>query len=132
MERLCPVCGGSMEGKRASAKTCSPACKKRVERNPALALAGAPEPDADTGTGTGTVDAARRELTAAGRLDTALGRAALILAGRLDRSERETGAALATLTKQFEATLAAATRGADKADSPLDEVRRKRLERLGA
>lgn len=63
------------------------------------------------------------ELQAAGREDTALGQAALALAARLD-AQADTGSALAAAAKQLQATLAAATDGAETANlSRLDRMR---------
>lgn len=75
--------------------------------------------------------AALVELGAVGRESTALGATALALAERID-SRVDTGAALASLAKQLQATLEAATAGTAKAVSPLDELRLHREKRLSA
>ena len=128
MAQRCAGCGGPMPPRigrgrpRKMCETCSPT-RKRLPRGtskttPAptiTALPGQP----------GVTDATRRELDACGRTDTPLGLAALVLAGRLD-SGQESGSSLATLAKQLEATLRAATKGATVAASPLDELRARR------
>lgn len=71
------------------------------------------------------------ELTAAGRESSALGRAALALAGRID-AQADTGSALASAVKQLEATLAAATKGTRVQRTALDELRERRDAKRGA
>jgi hypothetical protein len=56
------------------------------------------------------------------RVDTPLGQAALALARRVDLN-RDTGAGLAALVKQFEATLKAATADVKSDQSALDRAR---------
>ena len=63
------------------------------------------------------------ELNAAGRVSSAAGQAALVLAKRIDASQGETGAGLAALVKQHGATLADAVKGSRAVVSPLDELR---------
>jgi len=70
-------------------------------------------------------DAATRELEAADRLDTVLGQAALVLARRIE-SPMETGASIASMTKQLRETLADALKGAQQVADPLDEIRARR------
>lgn len=41
-ERLCPVCGASLEGRRSDAVTCGPACRRERSRARRLA-AGKPD-----------------------------------------------------------------------------------------
>ena len=59
-----------------------------------------------------------RELEQAGRLDTSLGLTAIALAMRLDGGRMETGSAYSSLSKEFKATLAEATKGVAKATAP--------------
>jgi hypothetical protein len=68
------------------------------------------------------------ELTAVERAATALGQAALALARRVDIG-RDTGAGLAALVKQLEATAKAATADVKSAASPLDLMRDELAER---
>ncbi len=63
------------------------------------------------------------ELERVGRLNTALGQAAVLLARRLDGSSRDTGSAVAALARQLQATLAAATANVGDEASPLDRAR---------
>jgi hypothetical protein len=66
-----------------------------------------------------------RELEAAGRLDSMLGQAAVVLAARVS-SPTETGASVASMTKQLRETMADAVKDAVVAADPLDELRRLR------
>lgn len=71
-----------------------------------------------------------RELEEAGRLDTALGQAALGLAALLDAGEG--GSAAAALTREFRATRAEALQGAGALASPLDKARDELAKRRAA
>ncbi|HEX5347839.1 MAG TPA: hypothetical protein VFW64_12195 [Pseudonocardiaceae bacterium] len=66
------------------------------------------------------------ELAKAGRENTALGQAALLLAYRLEHSHLDTGASIASMVKQHGATLAEALKGAGKGVNPVDELRARR------
>ena len=128
MHRACDYCGAEYEAKHPSSRFCTAVCRKRNQRNPRPApvathpsVANLPDPG-----GSGLTDATRVELGAAGRLDSALGRAALLLAQRLDVSDREPGTALAALIREHRAALAEAVRGAKAAADPVDELRARR------
>jgi len=69
--------------------------------------------------------AVTRELEAVGRLDTVAGQVALELAYRV-ASPHETGAAVASLYKQFREAMAEALAGVAVAADPLDEIRARR------
>jgi hypothetical protein len=77
--------------------------------------------------------ATRTALESAGRLDTPAGQAALALAGRLDLGNDDTGSSVASVAKEFRATLAEALAGAvvelDALDDLKDELRVRRLAR---
>lgn len=72
------------------------------------------------------VTAARAELVAAGRLESAAGQVVMALARRIDGAEGETGAAMAALVKEFRAALAEAVDHAEQAADPIDELRAQR------
>ena len=132
MRKTCVMCPTEFEAKRASAKYCSEKCKKRAQRQPGgvktakvleLSAEAASEPAPSVG---GSVTAATAvELTQAGRLETALGQAALALARRIDHGATETGSGFASLTRQHRETLAEAVKGANVVADPLDELRTK-------
>lgn len=71
------------------------------------------------------------ELTSAGRESTAMGRACLALAARID-AKADTGSALAGAVKQLEASMESATRGAQTQRTALDELRSRRDAKRGA
>lgn len=128
MTRTCAGCSSSFEG-RSDAKWCSEKCRKKAARGRVITLGGNPaSPDAFTG----RVHAqAVKDLTEAGRLDTVLGQACLVLAARIDQNA-DTGTALAGAIKQLEASMASALKGAAVAASPLDELRARRDAKRGA
>lgn len=130
MERSCAVCGKGFTAQRSTARYCGSGCRARasqgaeVRDHPAKSHQPAP-------TTAGLTDLTRRELDAAGRLDTARGAAVLLLAGRLDANQ-DTGSAVAALHRQWDAALTAATADARQALSPMDELRLRREARRGA
>jgi hypothetical protein len=71
------------------------------------------------------VEATQRELSDASRLETVLGRQAVELARRI-ASPSETGASVASLSKEFRAVMEAAMEGVGVAADPLDELRARR------
>lgn len=128
MQRPCDVCGETYEAKRATSKYCSDRCKMRKARGAPtehadpvpLGPVDAPEPEI------GPVEAeTRRHLAGVDRETSVLGQTALVLARRLDHG-RDTGAAMASVAKQLEATLSSATKGVAFAADPLDELRARR------
>ena len=123
---MCATCDGPFEAKHARATYCSDRCRKRASRaggRPRGVGAGkaAAEPSTASEPVVGDVaEATQRELAAVGRLDTALGRAAMLAARRLDASSTaDTGASVAALLREHRAALAGALSVAD----PLDELR---------
>lgn len=121
MTRACDSCGHSYDAKTKRSKFCSDVCRVRASRG------------AKPGHGSvsAVANAAETELRVAGRLETAMGQSVMALARRIDEG-RDTGAALASLVRQLQVALAAATEGARSAASPLDELRARRERRLGA
>lgn len=148
MERPCDCCGETYEAKTVRSRYCSDRCKRRYHRGarPAAGTTKAEpkkgrgrKPAADTPadepdrSGVGSTTAAvLLELQEAKRLHTPLGQAALVLAHRLDASHKDTGAGVASLAKQLHATLAAATADAEVDADEVDELRRRREEKLRA
>lgn len=132
MQRPCDVCGEVYEAKRATSKYCSDRCKMRKARGAVTRSGGekvaqlAPEPTDGPVTAAALVTLRETE-----RLETPLGQAALALARRVDVG-RDTGAGLAALVKQFEATLTAATANVKSDASPLDRARDELAQRRAA
>ena len=121
MTKSCGSCGAAFESKRAAGRWCSDRCRKRAQRAPAPAVVLAVPP----GEGELT-EVTRLELQEAGRVDTSLGQAALLLARRLDSTSADTGSSLAALVREHRATLAEATRGLKVAGDLLDELKARR------
>lgn len=76
--------------------------------------------------------ATRRTLTAAAKLDSPLGQAALVLAARMDSAADESGSALAAVAKELRTTLAEAVKGAATVADPVDQLRARREARRRA
>lgn len=129
MVKKCESCPKRFESRSPKARFCSDKCRKRASRSRT--------PDGSDSDGeasvivapAGVLVATLRELERAGRADTPLGQIALALAARLQFATADTGSALASVSKELRATLAAATEGAERAADPVDELRRKREER---
>lgn len=123
MQRACDSCGEEYEARRPSSRFCSTRCRVRAQRG---AVQRPPEPIAEPRQATsGVTGATWAALEAAGRVDTPLGQAAMVLAARVDAGV-DTGSGLASLARELRATLDAATRGAQAAVDPLDELRARR------
>jgi len=119
MDAQCASCGGTFEAQRSSAKYCGQTCRKRGSRRGEVAtLPPADEP-------VGLVAATLAELQAAGRADTALGQQALALAERVN-NPRDTGSAIAALSRELRAVMVEALKGVEVAADPLDELRARR------
>jgi hypothetical protein len=96
--------------------------KRRAEEASGTVVAIGPT-SAEVGEVAGAVESATLAvLTDTARVDTPLGRAALVMARKVDGG-RDTGAGLAALVKQLEATLRSATSGVAQDSSPLDNAR---------
>lgn len=141
MELKCAQCGRPFVGKRSTAKFCSTRCRTAATRArqtgtapvAPVALVTPPTPPADEdapAAESGIVEAAREELEQAGVLNTPLGQAAMLLAQRLT-NPFETGSAIASLAKQWQAQHEAALNSVKRADQ-MDEVTRRRDEKLRA
>lgn len=134
MERICDACGESYLAKRATSRYCSDRCRKRALRARAAEVVAIdpgkkrrtrsrkPPPPADEPS---VAAATKTDLAAVGRLAGPLGQAAMVLAGRID-AHRDTGSALAAVTKEWRATMSAATAGVKREANPLDELRERR------
>ncbi len=131
--RRCDACGTPYEAKRPSSKFCGDVCRKRATRGAPLAVL---EVDADPAAEmAGTVAAVRTELEAVEQSTSALGAMALALAARIDHSVRETGPALASLTRELRLTLdearASGRHAASIAEKLGDQLAQRRASRGG-
>jgi hypothetical protein len=131
MDRSCDVCGTSYVAKRTTSRYCSAKCRMRASRGTS-AKPTAPEPqEMVLERSAGPVEwATALELREIGRLETALGLQCLALARRLDAPLRDTGSAMASISRELRATLAEAKRGAGAATSPQqlrDELAERRV-----
>lgn len=138
MQKSCEDCGAPFEAKRAAARFCSERCKKRAQRK-ARSRPPSPSPGMVTARPaaavSGLLASAEARLAAAGRLDGPEGQAAMILAARIEMSAlgAETGSGVASLVRQFHASMAEALKDADRgAADPVDELRTRRELKLSA
>lgn len=134
VSKTCAVCGAGFEAKRAAAKYCGERCRKRAQRRPggtkAVKVLELPaEPTSETPS-TAVAAATVVELERAGRLETAVGQAALVLAQRIDANSGETGASLASLTRDHRAAMAEALRDAEVNSDEVDELKARRERKL--
>lgn len=112
MQVLCAACGVEFEARRSTAKYCGPTCQKRGRRH-AQQTPAKPE---QAGTVSGKrakrplVEAVRKDLIKAGRLETTDGQIAMLLA---EQAEVATGSAASSLTKSLREAVDRAMAGAD-------------------
>lgn len=130
MERPCDWCGKPYTAKRRESRYCSAVCRKRMHRNPSAALTptrpDVPREASPPAAGEGVEAQIAAELAAAGKLDTHLGRIAVVLARSLDGVETATGKTAAA--KELRAVMVEALRGGG-ALSRTDELRARRERR---
>ena len=138
MGDFCESCGEPFKRRNVNQRFCPGGlCRKRWARGHRQPGAGGPrsleapaaQPDATL------VEATRRQLDGAGRLDTYLGQQALLLASLL-AAGAGTPSALAAVSRELRETMAAALRGAATPESAVqarkDEVAAMRAKRRGA
>lgn len=133
MRKVCerPGCETEFEAKRPNRRFCTPACRLQAHRSPAAKAAPAPRAPKARG-GTGLTRATRAELSAAGRVSSTAGQAALLLARRIDGGGAETGAALAAMIREHAQAMERALRDGQAADpvrDRQDEVAQRRERR---
>jgi len=130
VKRECDECGLQYVARRGNSRFCGDTCGKRAQRARAAGMR-LPTATVDGHKAPSDLErATARELEAAGRLESVDGQIALLLAGRIG-SRRETGAATASLAKQFSVTMDEALGGVAKAADPLDEIRARRDRKRG-
>ena len=133
IKRRCDVCGEQYEAQRASSRYCGDVCRKRATRGAPVAVL--EQVDEPTAPPAGTVTALRVELEAVEQSASALGAMALALASRIDHSVRETGPALAALTRELRLTMDEARASGRHASSIAerlgDQLAQRRVKRGG-
>jgi hypothetical protein len=127
MKRQCEVCSTGYLAKRRNSRYCGGRCQKRAQRGglsaPRKVRVLRPPPDEPSA----LVLVVERELSEAGRLNSALGQQALLLAGRISAGTYDTGSAIASMSRELTAVMARALDGAHRGDDPLDELKRRRI-----
>lgn len=125
MQRSCAVCSTPFEAQRPQAKFCSATCRVRNSRGATSVAPPPTEPASDGPPADGLTDAVEKALGDAERLNTVAGQHALELARRIVSAPgMNTG--VAALSKQLQAVLAEALRGASQQVNPLDELKARR------
>jgi hypothetical protein len=131
VQQTCEACGGSFEPKNTLGRYCKRAdcvrARARDRKRRQLGMV-VPMRPSEQGADSALVAAVRAELDDAGRTGSVLGQQALHIATRLEAGEA-LGSAVASLHKELRATMEAALKTAEVA-GPVDELRRKRAERL--
>lgn len=131
--RACQACGSSIEGRRSNVLFCSQTCKERVKKQRQRGTVVGLPARSEAGDGESPLVASLVEsLRAAERLETDEGQHALFLARRLVGASRDTGSAVASLSKEYRAARAEALAGAQVERSALDELRARRDAKRGA
>lgn len=133
MKVSCSACGKQFEASRRSAMFCGVTCRQRAARASKAAPPDADPTPIDRGKREETAEhpliaTTRRDLEAAGQLDTVVGQQALRLAEKLT-SPFDTGSATAAVSKEFRAVMAEALKDQGKQVDSLDELASRRLKR---
>src|SRR5215213_10263827 len=130
MQRSCDVCGQPFTAQKSTARYCSGKCRAKasdlggVERKQPRSL-----DDLDEMRAAGLIEAVERDLAAAGRLNTVLGQQALLLARRIGLP-MDTGASVASMSRELREVMARAVDGVPFAADPLDEIAARRAAKL--
>jgi hypothetical protein len=126
MERKCAVCGQAFAVHDPRKKYCSDRCRKRNQRIPPRLTSGGNRESSRVGEPvvSALVEALRRELKAADRLQSVPGIHAVFLAERLTQ-RGDTGSATAALSKQFAAVRLEALADVNPAEDPLSLLKRR-------
>ena len=124
MHRRCDSCGRYYVAKRPSSRFCGDTCRKRYQRDPSSAPPPPPEGTEPQPVDSELVTETRRNLESAGRLNTVIGQQAVLIAQRL-ASPHETGASIASLSREFRVVMESALSDVAATD-PLDELRDRR------
>lgn len=121
--RACEACGREFEAKNRRHRFCSTACRSRGRDGATVVPLGTDSaPDS-------LEDVTRRQLAEVGRESSPEGVNALLLARRLDHGG-DTGSAIAALSRQHMAALEAALDDVPPAGDKVDELRKRREQRL--
>ncbi|MBB3041011.1 hypothetical protein [Nocardioides soli] len=126
MQKDCAQCGEVFEAKRSTAKYCGDRCRQQARRKVPAAEAEAIEPRLPS-----IVTTTQAELTRIGKLDTVLGAQAMTLAQRMT-SMKDTGSAIAALSRELDRVMLRVAAGAAKQEDQLASARRRRDEKRRA
>lgn len=143
IKRACDACEQEYEARTVRSRFCQDkACVRRRAREQKRKKRSAPVlehvdqdvelDDQESGFSSAVSAAVLAELEDVGRVDSALGRAALVLARRADRASfGDSGSSLASVVRELRATLAVAVKGAQVEGDIVDELQQQRAKRIG-
>lgn len=136
--KKCEQCGRVFKAESDRAKYCATRCRtaatrarKRLADVPSVVdgarmVALPPMAAEKQAAGGGMVEVTAAALEAAGRVNTPMGRATLLIAQILDSGIQDTGSSIAALIRQYDASLTKALDGAQVAETPLERQKRQR------
>jgi hypothetical protein len=125
MMRQCDACSAEYLAKRRSSRFCSGRCRKKAHGGAATLAGHAKVLELAPDEPSALLLAITSELAAAGRLNSSLGRQAILLAGRIG-APADTGSSVAAVSKELRAVMAKALDDAEAGVDPLDELRARR------
>jgi hypothetical protein len=136
----CARCGKTFGAQRKTAQYCSVKCRTAATR--ARQRDAAPPPrregaivvalPAKPAEVSGFLAATESKLQAAGRLDTYQGLAAMFAARMLDSGVQDTMSSMATMLREYKASMKEALEGANKVDDPVDNLLARQATRRAA
>lgn len=134
MDRQCDQCGAPLTGDNPRKRYCGSTCRQQARRAGSSDASVTPlhsSSSTETAENVGATErAVREQLTAADRLDTPDGAAAVVLARRLDEPGRDTGSAMASVAREMSARIEAALEGARVEGDPTDELQQRRNQKF--
>lgn len=124
MKLSCGSCGKPFEAKRASARFCSAACRKRSSRKGQVVDLPLPAPEAaePSEAAAELVRATEKDLRAAKKLDSVLGQQAMVLARKMGNLF-DTGSATAAVSRELRAVMAEVLGDVKQPASPVNGLR---------
>lgn len=133
----CAFCGKTFSAKRATAQYCS--SQHRVEAKRKRDRLGTPPPRREgaqvyaipkvASSDTGFLAATEAQLTEAGRLETYQGLAAMFAARVLDSGVQDTMSSMATMLREYKASMREALEGVKTVDDPVENLLKRRAAR---
>jgi hypothetical protein len=137
----CANCGREFQAQRKTAKYCTSACRVAATRKRQRDAAPAPRregaqvyalPPVSDAPSEGFHAATQRQLEEAGRAESYQGRAALFAARILDSGVQDTMSSMATMLREYKASMREALEGVRAVDDPVESILARRQKRVSA